>query len=226
MGSIGAAKNAEGLLAQGVTHVLSLVSSRVLQELDGVEAAAGETGTVAHHMVLQIDDRPDANIGKHFEECFEFIDAGLTGHTQNEAGRANNKKECNEAVDGAGGNSGDNGDKGGGGGCRDDDGGAAGAGRLEDRKGGVLVHCYQGKSRSVALPVPPYSLPLSLCVGKSRSVAIVTGYLMARRGLSFVEANETVRAARPQVTKKFMSSQLTRYQVNFHSGFFFLERAI
>lgn len=176
VGSIGAAKNAEALEEQGVTHVLSLVSSRVIRELDGVKAAAGKTGTVAHHMIIEIDDRPDAKLGRHFDECFAFIDAGLAAA----AGRG-----CEDGGDGGGigeggrggcercsGRDGAGGDGGGDGGGEE---GAVGAGG--DGRGGVLVHCFQGKSRSVA---------------------IVTGYLMARRGLGFADANDAVRNARPQ----------------------------
>ena len=178
VGSIGAAKNAEALSEQGVTHVLSIVSSRVIRELDGVKAAAGETSTVAHHMVLEIDDRPDAKLGRHFDECFAFIDAGLglaaavgDGGGGEDGGDGKNGV-ASEAGGYRGGGGGDGGIDGGGLDGGGGSGGSGGAGR-----GGVLVHCFQGKSRSVA---------------------IATGYLMARRGLSFVDANDAVRAARPQ----------------------------
>lgn len=58
--------------------------------------------------------------------------------------------------------------------------------------GGVLVHCFQGKSRSVC---------------------VVTGYLMSRRQMSFADATAIVREARPRAQMNLgFAAQLRRLE--------------
>ncbi|KAM5569281.1 dual specificity protein phosphatase 1-like [Rosa sericea] len=66
------------------------------------------------------------------------------------------------------------------------------------RSGGVLVHCF---------------------VGKSRSVTIVLAYLMKKHGMSLSEALEHVRSRRPQASPNagFMS-QLQDFERSLHAN--------
>ncbi|XP_050373982.1 dual specificity protein phosphatase 1 isoform X2 [Argentina anserina] len=66
------------------------------------------------------------------------------------------------------------------------------------RSGGVLVHCF---------------------VGKSRSVTIVLAYLMKRHGMSLNEALEHVRSRRPQASPNAgFISQLQVFERSIHAN--------
>ena len=110
VGGVGAAKNRDGLLAHGVTHVLTVCN--------GISAFYEDDFTYGY---ARVEDNTSADIAAHFEYCYAFIvDALASG-------------------------------------------------------GRVFVHCFQGKSRSVA---------------------VCAMYLMRSEGLSADDALARVRAVR------------------------------
>jgi len=110
VGGVGAAKNRDGLLAHGVTHVLTVCN--------GISAFYEDDFTYGY---ARVEDNTSANIAAHFEYCYAFIvDALASG-------------------------------------------------------GRVFVHCFQGKSRSVA---------------------VCAMYLMRSEGLNADDALARVRAVR------------------------------
>lgn len=115
LGSVGAAKNRDGLRALGVTHVLTVCEGL---PRNGFYPDDFTYATCA------VRDAPDADIGAHFDFCFDFIRDALA------------------RADG----------------------------------GGVLVHCFRGKSRSAT---------------------ICAMYMMRALGISYDEAMTAVRAVRP-----------------------------
>ena len=115
LGSVGAAKNRDGLRALGVTHVLTVC--------EGLPRGGFYPDDFTH-ATGAVRDAPDADIGAHFDFCFDFIRDALA------------------RADG----------------------------------GGVLVHCFRGKSRSAT---------------------ICAMYMMRALGMSYDEAIATIRAARP-----------------------------
>ena len=115
LGSVGAAKNRDGLRALGVTHVLTVCEGL---PRNGFYPDDFTYATCA------VRDAPDADIGAHFDFCFDFIRDALA------------------RADG----------------------------------GGVLVHCFRGKSRSAT---------------------ICAMYVMRALGMSYDEAMTAVRAVRP-----------------------------
>jgi protein-tyrosine phosphatase len=110
VGGVGAAKNRDGLLAHGVTHVLTVCN--------GISAFYEDDFTYGY---ARVEDNTSADIAAHFEYCYAFIVDALAS-----------------------------------GGC-------------------VFVHCFQGKSRSVA---------------------VCAMYLMRSEGLSAEDALARVRAVR------------------------------
>ena len=115
VGSVGAAKNVDGLRALGVTHVLCVCN--------GMPAGGfAPRGTFVHRSI-EIRDSVDANIAEHFETTREFIRDALA------------------------------------------------------RGGRVLVHCFQGRSRSVA---------------------VCAMFMMCERGMTLKEAMTAIRAVRPR----------------------------
>ena len=114
-GSVGAAKNRGGLRALGVTHVLTVC--------EGLPRNGFYPDDFAY-ATCAVRDAPDADIGAHFDFCFDFIRDALA------------------RADG----------------------------------GGVLVHCFRGKSRSAT---------------------ICAMYMMRALGISYDEAMTAVRAVRP-----------------------------
>lgn len=115
VGSVGAAKNVDGLRALGVTHVLCVCN--------GMPAGGfAPRGTFVHRSI-EIRDSVDANIAEHFETTREFIRDALA------------------------------------------------------RGGRVLVHCFQGRSRSVA---------------------VCAMFMMCERGMTLEEAMAAIRAVRPR----------------------------
>lgn len=115
VGSVGAAKNVDGLRALGVTHVLCVCN--------GMPAGGfAERGTFVHRSI-EIRDSVDADIAEHFETTREFIRDALA------------------------------------------------------RGGRVLVHCFQGRSRSVA---------------------VCAMFMMCERGMTLEEAMTAIRAVRPR----------------------------
>lgn len=115
VGSVGAAKNVDGLRALGVTHVLCVCN--------GMPAGGfAPRGTFVHRSI-EIRDSVDANIAEHFETTREFIRDALA------------------------------------------------------RGGRVLVHCFQGRSRSVA---------------------VCAMFMMCERGMTLDEAMTAIRAVRPR----------------------------
>lgn len=115
LGSVGAAKNRDGLRALGVTHVLTVC--------EGLPRRGFYPDDFTY-ATCAVRDAPDADIGAHFDFCFDFIRDALA------------------RADG----------------------------------GGVLVHCFRGKSRSAT---------------------ICAMYMMRELGMSYDEAIATIRAARP-----------------------------
>lgn len=115
VGSVGAAKNVDGLRALGVDHVLCVCN--------GMPAGGfAERGTFVHRSI-EIRDSVDADIAEHFETTREFIRDALA------------------------------------------------------RGGRVLVHCFQGRSRSVA---------------------VCAMFMMCERGMTLEEAMSAIRAVRPR----------------------------
>ena len=115
VGSVGAAKNVDGLRALGVTHVLCVCN--------GMPAGGfAPRGTFVHRSI-EIRDSVDADIAEHFETTREFIRDALA------------------------------------------------------RGGRVLVHCFQGRSRSVA---------------------VCAMFMMCERGMTLKEAMTAIRAVRPR----------------------------
>ena len=115
VGSVGAAKNVDGLRALGVTHVLCVCNGMPT-------GGFAPRGTFVHRSI-EIRDSVDANIAEHFETTREFIRDALA------------------------------------------------------RGGRVLVHCFQGRSRSVA---------------------VCAMFMMCERGMTLEEAMTAIRAVRPR----------------------------
>lgn len=114
LGSLGAASNKPVLKSLNITHILTVAGS--------IAPAYPNDFT---YKVIDVADREDTDLARHFDECINFIE---------EAKRSG---------------------------------------------GGVLVHCF---------------------VGRSRSVTIVLAYLIKKRGMTLSQALEYVRRKRPQAS--------------------------
>lgn len=172
IGALCAAQNTAGLVAAGITHILTVAGPEVNLPRDHFEArqrkhammqGKGEKGTHPLHQdakfeycKLQVLDLPEIDLVSHLPFAHEFIDQALALR------KANEEKMQSESEDdgGGGGNSGDSGGDGGDGGGEDSNGGDSNDSGLASRGnyvmvngvkrpvGGVLVHCRVGISRS------------------------------------------------------------------------------
>ena len=165
LGSIGAASNERVL--DGVTHVLSLGGSDMLAHL-GTVTRRKEAGLL-RHAVVEIKDKSTEDLSAHLDGCVAFIDEALNPDT--------NKPPPPQLVGSPGGSGRDCGDE------------VCGEGRVEvetGRRGGsVLVHCFQGKSRSAG---------------------VVAAWLMDREGLTYV-ASAAPRVGAPNTTRAHLVAE-------------------
>ncbi|KAI3979703.1 hypothetical protein MKX01_013798 [Papaver californicum] len=113
LSSLGAAYNKDGLKSKNVTHVLTVAN---------ILATPHPNDFI--YKKIDVTDREDTDLTRHFAECFDFIDEAKT------------------------------------------------------KGGGVLVHCFAGKSRSVT----------------------IIAYLMQKQRLSLSQALEHVKSRRPKAS--------------------------
>ncbi|KAG0479761.1 hypothetical protein HPP92_010619 [Vanilla planifolia] len=114
LGSVGVARNNDGLKRLNITHVLIVAKS--------LEPAFPNDFV---YKKIEVLDTADTNIKEHFDECFDFIEES------------------------------------------------------RQKGGGVLVHCF---------------------AGRSRSVTVIIAYLMKKYQMSLSQAFAHVKSKRPQMT--------------------------
>ena len=133
----------------------------------GTTEVHSRTGVVSDlslsHLKVNVEDKAESDLAAEFYQCFDFIDQAL-GHGSSaltaDALVGPDQPECQ------------------------------GTFPSEGQQGRVLVHCFQGKSRSAA---------------------VICAYLIRREGLSFADALGAVRAVRPQACPNLgFAAQLRR----------------
>jgi protein-tyrosine phosphatase len=128
LGSCGAAHNAAGIQAAGVTHVLCVAKDL----LPGVRAAtAGVAGL--QYLEIAVEDKPECSITDHFAPCFAFLDQCVPDASAAAAAADSNSEDTAPATSTS----------------------ITVETDASRRQlcGGALVHCFQGKSRSTSVIV-------------------------------------------------------------------------